>query len=105
MAATTYPALTRSSTYGRSLAASGDFDGAHWSARPVVPCAQVSTVRPSFGAAPVGATMTPDTAMSRPSTEREWYSTLTTWLPPTSGSAAVRITVPGAASGSGSGGW
>lgn len=90
--------------YGRSLAASADFDGAHWSARPVVPCAHVSTVRPSFGAAPVGATTTPDTAMSRPSTEREWYSTFHALAPAGAAIGTVRMIVPGAFFGSGDGG-
>ncbi len=47
-------------------------DGAHWSAMPCVPWAQLITGRPPAGAASVGATTTPDTAMSEPSSACEW---------------------------------
>ncbi len=53
----------------------GFFDGAQMSASPVVPCAHVTIGRPSAGFLPVGATTTPDTTMSRPSTAVEWYRT------------------------------
>ena len=47
-------------------------EGAQLSAMPCVPWAQLITGRPPAGAASVGATMTPETATSDPSTAREW---------------------------------
>src|SRR3954454_4850926 len=100
----TYPAASSGARNGIDEAASGAFDGAHWSASPVVPCAHATTVRPAFGAAPVGATTTPDTAMSRPSTAREWYRTLHALAPAGAATGSLRMSVPGARFTSGDGG-
>ncbi len=43
-------------------------DGAHLSAVPVVPCAQLSTGQPPFGALPFGTATVPDTVIRFPPT-------------------------------------
>jgi hypothetical protein len=46
-------------------------DGAHWSAMPVVPCAQVMSGQPPFGGFPLGTVTVPETATGLPSTPIE----------------------------------
>ena len=79
-------------------------DGAQLSAIPWVPCAQATTGRPPAGALPVGATINPETAMSLPSTAREWYSTFQALAPGTAVNGTLQMRSPGFAVGNGSGG-
>ena len=83
---------------------SGCFEGAQMSARPAVPCAHVTTTRPARGAFAVGATTTPETAMSRPSTAREWYRIFHPRAPSGAAMGVDRMIVPGFALASGWGG-
>jgi hypothetical protein len=46
-------------------------DGAQASAIPIVPCAQVITGQPPFGALPLGIATVPDTAIRLPSSACE----------------------------------
>ena len=78
-------------------AMSGCFEGAQLSARPPPPCAQVTTGRPPCGAGPVGATTTPETAMSWPSTAREWYRIFHARAPAGAAIGVDRMIVPGLA--------
>ena len=75
------------------------------SARPVAPCAHETTTRPPRGAVPVGATTTPETAMSLPPTVREWYRIFHARDPVGASAMGVdRMMVPGFAFASGWGG-
>jgi hypothetical protein len=46
-------------------------DGAHWSAMPVVPCAQVTIGQPPFGGVPFGTVTVPETATGLPAMPME----------------------------------
>ena len=63
-----------------------------------------SPARPPGGAGPVGATTSPDSATSRPSSAREWYRMRHARAPAGAPIGSARISVPGAAAGSGDGG-
>src|ERR1035437_5892672 len=80
---------------GMRYATSSAWDGAHASASPWVPCAQVTTGRPPGGAFAVGATTTPETATSAPLIDREWYSTFHAREPAGEMIGVAEITSPG----------
>ena len=58
------------------MKSSGVNDGAHESARPVVPCAHVMTGHPPFGGVPFGIARSPVTAIVWPASEVDEYMTL-----------------------------
>src|SRR3954451_10384703 len=85
-------------------------DGAHWSARPVVRCAHVTTGQPPLGALPFGTDTVPETATALPATPAERYSSSRSRPPPDSAIGAfdaiafVRIRSPWVRPGSFDGG-
>ena len=77
---------------------------AHWSAMPVVPCAQVSTGFPGW--APSGTTTMPETAIGSPCRFSLRYSTCQLVAPLTApGSCVAQIRSPLLVPGIGFGGW
>src|SRR4051812_22443155 len=70
-------------------------DGAHRSARPVVPCAHVTTGQPPLGARPFGRDTVPDTATALPATPAPVRLGLVRTLPDLGPLAAVRGPLPG----------
>lgn len=82
----------------------GASDGAQIVAMPTVPCATLTTGKPSAGAGRSGTATRLDTATSCPSNVVECASTRQTLAPPGPATASERMMAPGFPTGRGAGG-